>query len=60
VFVEDFLQICANICSRKLLVVAKESKNVQPGNASQKGLMFLEISHTQPVLRHLVSSLSVF
>jgi hypothetical protein len=32
-FLEDFLEICANICSRKLLVVAKESKNIQPENA---------------------------
>jgi hypothetical protein len=32
-FLEDFLEICAHICSRKLLVVAKESKNIQPENA---------------------------
>jgi hypothetical protein len=33
VFLEDFLEICANIYLRKLLVVAEESENIQPGNA---------------------------
>jgi hypothetical protein len=33
VFLDDFLEICANICLRKLLVVAKESENIWPGNA---------------------------
>jgi hypothetical protein len=30
VFLEDILKIFTNICSRKLLVVAKESENIQP------------------------------
>jgi hypothetical protein len=32
VFLEDLLEICANICLRKLLMAAKESENIQPGN----------------------------
>jgi hypothetical protein len=36
VFLEDFLEICTNICSRKLLVVANESKSIQLGNAELK------------------------
>jgi hypothetical protein len=36
VFLEDFLEICANTCSRKLLVVAKESENIQLRNAELK------------------------
>jgi hypothetical protein len=35
-FLEDFLEICANIYSKKLLVVAKESENIQPGDAKLK------------------------
>jgi hypothetical protein len=37
VFVKDFLEINANTCSRKLLVVAKESENIQPGGAELEG-----------------------
>jgi hypothetical protein len=37
VFVKDFLKINANTCSRKLLVVAKESENIQPGDAELEG-----------------------
>jgi hypothetical protein len=29
----DFLEICANIYSRTLLVVGKENENMQPANA---------------------------
>jgi hypothetical protein len=36
-FPEDFLKTCVNICSRKLLVMAKESKHIQPGNAELTG-----------------------
>jgi hypothetical protein len=32
VFLEGFLEIDINICSRKSLVVAKESKNIERGN----------------------------
>lgn len=28
---EDFLETCANVCLRKLLVVAKQSKNIWKG-----------------------------
>jgi hypothetical protein len=27
------MKICTNICSIKFLLLAKESKNIQPGNA---------------------------
>jgi hypothetical protein len=37
VFLENFLEVWTNICSRKLLVVAKESENMQAGNAELKG-----------------------
>jgi hypothetical protein len=37
VFVKDFLEINANACSRKLLVVAKESENIQPGDTELEG-----------------------
>jgi hypothetical protein len=33
VFLEDFLEVCTNMCLRKLVVVAKDSKNIQPKNA---------------------------
>jgi hypothetical protein len=36
VFMEHFLQISTNVCSKKLLVLGKESKNIQPGNAELK------------------------
>jgi hypothetical protein len=40
VFLEDFIKIWANICPRKLIMVANESKNIQPGNAefTRKGM----------------------
>jgi hypothetical protein len=70
------MEICANICPRKLLLFTKESENIQLGNAEferkvvltnvniycvlclSTGGMFLEISHTQPVLACLVSILA--
>jgi hypothetical protein len=33
VFLGEFLEICVNKFSRKLLLVAKESENIRPGNA---------------------------
>jgi hypothetical protein len=37
VFLENFLEVWTNICSRKLLVVAKKSENMQARNAELKG-----------------------
>jgi hypothetical protein len=41
VFLKDFLEICANICSTKLLVLAKEGGSIQPGSGDfrRKGEM---------------------
>jgi hypothetical protein len=36
VFLKEFLEICVNTCSRKLLAVAKESKDNLPENAELK------------------------
>jgi hypothetical protein len=33
---EDFVEISTGICSRKLLVVAKEMENIHPGNVEVK------------------------
>jgi hypothetical protein len=35
-FGEEFLEICTNICLKKLLAVTKESENIQPGYAELK------------------------
>jgi hypothetical protein len=42
---EDFLGICANMCLRKLFVAAKESENIQPGNAENAKLTRKGVKH---------------